>query len=229
MGPRVLGGVPKPRELSPAEFAKIDGTTCAIVDTRPWAQFKSGHAKGALTLPLGNSFNTDAGSMIGENEKIYLVIDAARLDEAVRDLIRVGLDEIVGWIDASKMSEVAAAGGAIEKTEEIDVAAAHVLLGGTTAASVRPFILDARRRVEFAEAHIESAHNIAHTRLLGRMNEVPKDRHILVHCRSGARSARACSLLQKHGYRVTNLAGGMLAWQAEAAKGAPCCTASCST
>jgi rhodanese-related sulfurtransferase len=33
-----------------------------------------------------------------------------------------------------------------------------------------------------------------------------------VNCRSGARSARACSLLQKHGYRVTNLAGGMLAW-----------------
>jgi hydroxyacylglutathione hydrolase len=229
MGPRVLGGVPKPRELSPAEFAKIDGTTCAIVDTRPWAQFKSGHAKGALTLPLGNSFNTDAGSMIGENEKIYLVIDAARLDEAVRDLIRVGLDEIVGWIDASKMSEVAAAGGVMETTAEIDIAAAHALLEDSLASAARPFVLDARRRVEFAEGHIDGAHNIAHTRLFGRMNEVPKDRHILVNCRSGARSARACSLLQKHGYRVTNLAGGMLAWQADAAKGETCGTASCGT
>jgi rhodanese-related sulfurtransferase len=44
------------------------------------------------------------------------------------------------------------------------------------------------------------------------LNDVPKDRHILVNCRSGARSARACSLLQRHGYDVTNLAGGILAW-----------------
>lgn len=36
--------------------------------------------------------------------------------------------------------------------------------------------------------------------------------NFLVSCRSGARSARACSLLQRHGYDVTSLAGGMLAW-----------------
>jgi hydroxyacylglutathione hydrolase len=213
--------------MSPAEFAKIDGTTAAIVDTRPWAQFKKAHAKGALALPLGNTFNTDAGSMIGEGETIYLVIDPARVDEAVRDLIRVGLDDIAGWIDATKMSDVAAAGGTLETIEEVDVAAAQVLLGGATAASARPFVLDARRRVEFAEGHIDGAHNIAHTRLFGRMAEVPKDRHILVNCRSGARSARACSLLQKHGYRVTNLAGGILAWQAERAKSQACGAVEC--
>ncbi len=208
MGPKILGGVPQPKELSPAEFAKLDGTACAIVDTRAWGAFKTGHAKGALTLPLGNSFNTDAGSMIGEDEAIHLVVEPSRLDEAVRDLIRVGLDRIEGWLDASRMGEVAAAGGAVETTPEIDVAAAQSML-----AEVKPFVLDARRKVEFAEGHIAGAHNIAHTRLLARVAEVPKDRPILVNCRSGARSARACSLLQKHGYRVTNLAGGMLAWQ----------------
>jgi hydroxyacylglutathione hydrolase len=228
MGPRVLGGVPKPREMSPAEFAKLDGTTCAIVDTRSWSEFKSRHVRGALLLPLGNTFNTDAGSMIGEHEQIYLVIDRARVDEAVRDLIRIGLDAIVGWIDAAKMADVAALGGAMESTDEIDVAAAKRLLSSTTT-SERPFVLDARRKVEYAEAHLEGAYNIAHTRLLGRLPEVPKDRPVLVHCRSGARSARACSLLQKYGYRVTNLAGGMLAWQADAAKSATCCTTACNT
>jgi hydroxyacylglutathione hydrolase len=76
-----------------------------------------------------------------------------------------------------------------------------------------PFVLDVRRKTEFAEGHIAGATNIAHTRLLSRLAEVPKDRPILVNCRSGARSARACSLLQRHGYHVTNLAGGMLAWE----------------
>ena len=207
MGPRVLGGVPQPKELSAAEFAKLDGGSCAIIDTRAWTAFKAGHPKGALSIPLTNSFNTDAGSMVAEDERIYLVVEAARLDEALRDLIRVGLDDIAGWIDAAKVGQISAAGGTLEKTEEVDVAAAQRFIS-----EVKPFLLDARREVEFAEGHIGDALNIAHTRLLGRLSEVPKDRPILVNCRSGARSARACSLLQKHGYRVTNLAGGMLAW-----------------
>jgi hydroxyacylglutathione hydrolase len=207
MGPRVLGGVPQPKELSAAEFAKLDGGSCAIIDTRAWTAFKAGHPKGALSIPLTNSFNTDAGSMVAEDERIYLVVEAARLDEAVRDLIRVGLDDIAGWIDAAKVGQISAVGGTLEKTEEVDVAAAQRFIS-----EVKPFLLDARRKVEFAEGHIGDALNIAHTRLLGRLSEVPKDRPILVNCRSGARSARACSLLQKHGYRVTNLAGGMLAW-----------------
>lgn len=63
------------------------------------------------------------------------------------------------------------------------------------------------------EGHIAGAINIAHTRLLSRLADVPKDRDVLVNCRSGARSARACSLLPKHGYECSNLAGGMLAWE----------------
>jgi hydroxyacylglutathione hydrolase len=54
--------------------------------------------------------------------------------------------------------------------------------------------------------------NVAHTRLAARLAEVPKDRHLLVNCRTGKRSARASSFLQRLGYEVTNLEGGILAW-----------------
>ena len=130
------------------------------------------------------------------------------MDEAVRDLIRVGLDKFCGWYDASKLDAFVEAGGTLVPTAEITVSDARVLLDTT-----KPFVLDVRRKTEFAEGHIAGATNIAHTRLLSRLAEVPKDRPILVNCRSGARSARACSLLQRHGYEVTNLAGGMLAWE----------------
>jgi hydroxyacylglutathione hydrolase len=76
-----------------------------------------------------------------------------------------------------------------------------------------PFVLDVRRRSEFVEGHIPGAVNIAHTRLLSRLNELPSDRRLLVNCRGGARSARACSLLERNGFDCVNLAGGMLAWQ----------------
>lgn len=207
IGPRVLGGVPTPRELSVDDLKKVVEKKAMVIDTRSWAAFKQGHLPGALHLPLNNTFNTDAGSLIGEHDVIHLIIEPSRVDEAVRDLIRVGLDKFCGWYDASKLDAFVEAGGTLVPTAEITVSDARVLLDTT-----KPFVLDVRRKTEFAEGHIAGATNIAHTRLLSRLAEVPKDRPILVNCRSGARSARACSLLQRHGYQVTNLAGGMLAW-----------------
>jgi len=208
LGPKVLGGVPKPKQLNAAELITIDGSKSTIIDARTWAAFKTGHVPGALFLPLNNSFTTDAGSMIREHEVIYLIIEPARVDEAVRDLIRVGLDHIGGWFDANAINQYQAIGGTIVSTAEISVTDAQNMLELD-----KPFVLDARRNAEFAEGHIPGAFNITHTRLLSRLSEVPKDRSILINCRSGGRSARACSLLQKHGYEVTNLAGGMLAWE----------------
>ncbi|MFT3685272.1 MAG: MBL fold metallo-hydrolase [Phycisphaerales bacterium] len=46
-GPRVLGGVPKPRQLDASAMKAIDGRSNAILDTRPWAAFKAGHVPGA--------------------------------------------------------------------------------------------------------------------------------------------------------------------------------------
>jgi hydroxyacylglutathione hydrolase len=208
MGPKVLGSVPAPRELTVDELKKVDGAKSAIIDTRPWAAFKAGHVPGALHLPLNNSFNTDAGSLIAEHEPMVLIVEPGRVDEAVRDLIRVGLDNFAGWFDPAKLEAYRTAGGKLVPTEEKTVEEARVLIE-----TAKPFLLDVRRASEFREGHIPGATNIAHTRLLARLSEVPKNRPILVNCRSGARSARACSLLQKNGFDCTNLAGGMLAWE----------------
>jgi hydroxyacylglutathione hydrolase len=207
-GPKLLRGIPRPPQLSPEQLKSLDGTRCAIVDTRPWAAFRTGHVPGALALPQGNSFPTDAGSMIAEQEKIYLIVDTPRLEETVRDLIRVGLDDFGGWFDAAALPQYQATGGSLIPTPEISVQQAMSLLETN-----KPFLLDARRHGEFVEGHIPGALNIAHTRLLSRLSEVPRDRPILVNCAGGGRSARACGLLQKHGYDVMNLAGGFHAWE----------------
>ncbi|MCG3124898.1 MAG: Thiosulfate sulfurtransferase GlpE [Phycisphaerales bacterium] len=207
-GPKVLGGVPQPRQLNAAQLVAIDGAKSAIIDTRPWNAFKAGHVPGSLHLPLNNSFNTDAGSLIDEHESIVLIVEPGRVDEAVRDLIRVGLDNFTGWFDVNQFGAYQSAGGRLAGADEQTVAQARETIGQR-----KPFVLDVRRAAEFRDGHIPGAVNIPHTRLLERLNEVPKDRTILVNCRGGARSARSCSLLQKHGYACTNLAGGMLAWE----------------
>lgn len=49
-----------------------------------------------------------------------------------------------------------------------------------------------------------------------KVKELPKNRELIVHCRSGGRSAKACEILMKNGYsNVFNLSGGILAWKRE--------------
>jgi hydroxyacylglutathione hydrolase len=203
MGPAVLGGLPKPRELTAAEVARLDTRRTAVIDTRAWPAFRDAHLAGSLFVPLANSFNADAGSFVDEGEEIVLLVEPARVEEAVRDLVRIGLDRVVGWFDAARFGELAAAGARIASTREIEAKDTDAEI-----AARAPFVLDVRRAVEFAAGNIADAANIAHTRLRARLAEVPQGRAVLVHCQGGVRSARACALLERHGYSVTNVAGG---------------------
>lgn len=86
----------------------------------------------------------------------------------------------------------------------------------------RLFLLDVRTPAEFRAEHIPGAKLIPLQELPGRMGEVPKDRDVVVVCRSGSRSAVAASILTKAGFpRVYNLTGGMLAWQRLATRPKP--------
>ena len=77
------------------------------------------------------------------------------------------------------------------------------------------YILDVRQPEEEAEGTIPGAHLIPLATLPGRLGELPADREILVHCRSGGRSGRAVKLLREAGFsRAVNVAGGINAWNA---------------
>lgn len=77
------------------------------------------------------------------------------------------------------------------------------------------FLLDVREPHEFAAFNI-GGHLIPLNELSQRVNEIPKDKPIIVYCRSGKRSDIAGQWLKAQGYTdVKNLTGGMLAWQEE--------------
>ncbi len=73
-------------------------------------------------------------------------------------------------------------------------------------------IVDVREPYEYASGHIKGAKLIPLGSLPNRLNELNKDKNIILVCASGARSGRAASFLSKKGYRVFNLAGGMMRW-----------------
>ncbi len=77
-------------------------------------------------------------------------------------------------------------------------------------------ILDVREDKEYAAGHIPKAKHIPLGQLNSRIKELDKhkNKQILVTCRSGQRSGRACGILKKAGFEtVFNQSGGIIAWE----------------
>lgn len=74
-------------------------------------------------------------------------------------------------------------------------------------------LVDIRTPAEIAQGAIPDAMRLPMHLIPMRMNELPKDRDVVLYCRSGARSYQACAYMMQQGYdRVLNLRGGIIAW-----------------
>lgn len=74
-------------------------------------------------------------------------------------------------------------------------------------------VIDVREVEEVTEGKIPGAMHIPLGLLEFRMHELDKEIEYTMVCRSGGRSGKATQLLASHGFKVVNMAGGMLAWQ----------------
>jgi len=74
-------------------------------------------------------------------------------------------------------------------------------------------LIDVREEREWEAGHAPDAEHLPLARLPEAVSSLPRDATIVVVCRSGARSARAASALDRAGFDVVDLGGGMAAWQ----------------
>ena len=73
-------------------------------------------------------------------------------------------------------------------------------------------LLDVRENEEIAIAKIQSSTHIPMGQIVDRIDEIDKNKPVIVMCHSGGRSARVGVYLAKNGYDATNLAGGINSW-----------------
>lgn len=70
-------------------------------------------------------------------------------------------------------------------------------------------LVDVRTAAEFAEGHIRGARNLPVQEMERKMRELPKDKPVILYCRSGNRSGMALQMLQAAGYTNVYNAGGL--------------------
>ncbi|MGE0815981.1 MAG: rhodanese-like domain-containing protein [Vicinamibacterales bacterium] len=200
-GPALLPALPAPAAI---HAAGIDGVVAdrrtVVLDTRPRTAYFAGHLPGAILAELDYQFCSVAGSFVEEDTPLVLVVEAARVEEAVRALIRVGLDRVAGYITPDTLAAYTKAGGTLARTELIDMAQLE-----QRRAAGEGRVLDVRGGAEFEAGHVPGAINVAHTRITQHLAELPTDTPLLVHCNSGARSAAVVSLLEQRGFRAAQV------------------------
>ena len=82
-------------------------------------------------------------------------------------------------------------------------------------------VLDVRTVDEFKGGHLPKAinANVMNSELLSKAAQLDKNKPVFVYCRSGARSARACSILAGQGFtELYNMSGGISSWMGKVVK-----------
>ncbi|MFY7950887.1 MAG: rhodanese-like domain-containing protein, partial [Armatimonadaceae bacterium] len=185
--------------------------TTLVLDTRATGLFKQGHVPGAIEVQLDGNFAPYVGAVMPPLAPVVVVAEPGREREAMTRLIRVGYENIVGWLDGG-MDAWVAAGGEIATAKAVEPAEFRRQVEAGTA----PQMLDVRTPGEWEAGHVDGALHIPLAELPARLADVPEG-PIAVLCGSGYRSAIAQSLLLRSGHRdVVDILGGWKAWTAAA-------------
>jgi hydroxyacylglutathione hydrolase len=213
-GPRLLGPeMPGQQRFRAAEVHERLCEHCMVLDVRPKEAFAAAHIPGSINIPLGPSLPTWAGWVLPYDKRLVLIAPhPADVPAVVTDLVRVGLDQVEGYIEDG--IDAWENGGFV--LAQLDSLTVHGLAERLRSPSAqRPFILDVRTESEWNAGHIDGAHHVHGGLLQERLGEVPADRPVAVICGTGYRGSIAASFLKAHGRReVANVLGGMSAWTA---------------
>ncbi|HSS44297.1 MAG TPA: rhodanese-like domain-containing protein, partial [Thermoanaerobaculia bacterium] len=208
-GPGSLEDLRRPEPLAPATVDQMQRKGAVVLDTRPAAQYGTGHVPGSLHIGLSGQFASWAGTLIPPETPIVLVTeDEQHVEEAQTRLARVGLENVAGYL-AGGILAWHESGRALAAIEQVSV---EELRRRLSEAESRQLV-DVRRAGEWQAGHIARAVHVPLHQLSARAAELDRTSPLTAICAGGYRSSIATSLLERQGFtRITNVIGGMAAW-----------------
>lgn len=187
-----------PESLNAAELTRRLEDGEWVVDLRHRVAFASNHLKDSVSFQYGpgSSFTSYLGWVLPWDEKLTLVGSHEDVENAIRDLSRIGIDSPDAAVGTDP--HALAPDAAVASYPRVDW---DGVLAGRAAGDT---VLDVRRADEFAASRVAGALNVPLHELLSRMDEVPAGK-LWVHCGSGYRAGVAASLLQRAGKDVVHI------------------------
>jgi hydroxyacylglutathione hydrolase len=199
----LLTEVPTIKELSAAELKAAMDKGVKLIDTRNKLDFEKGFIEGSINIQGNNSFATWMGWFVNYNEPFILLAAPSQMDDLTRKLMRIGLDNIYGFVDAAKINELS----------DAPLLTSTMVTISDVKANTTAEVIDLRGVAEYNSGHIAGATNVFVGTLLQNLAKVPKDKPVIIHCQGGDRAAIGYSLLVKEGYtNVSNYSPGMNEW-----------------
>ncbi len=205
MGP-ANAAVPGPVDLShpvPADAADLRCRVEAgewVVDLRDRTAYAAGHVRGTFSFGTDGSFITYLGWLIPWGTPVTLLAATVEdVQEAQRDLVRIGIDRpaaaatgtVQDWAGGDDLAS-------FERVTFDDLAARR----RDAADGGGPLVLDVRRDDERAGGWVAGSQHVPLHALLGRLDEVPADQPVWVHCAAGYRASIAAGVLDRAGRDV---------------------------
>ena len=185
----------------------LQASGAQILDSRDPAEFAAAHLRGSVNVGLVGQYATWAGTVLVHDRPIVLVTDPGREAESAMRLGRIGFDAVAGYLNDG-LASLADRPELTSATERLSpLLAAERAAGGT-------LVVDVRAQTERSSGAIPGSLSLPLSQLSRRLNELPRDRPLLVHCAGGYRSSIATSVLKAEGFtEVSELAGGIAAWE----------------
>lgn len=199
--------VPVPPPLSPDLFAAHVADGAIVLDARMPQAFAGAHVPGSLNV-WADGLATYAGQVLPLDARVVLILpEHARIVDVARTLYRVGQDRVQGWL-VGGFEAWQNQGRELARVEPLSTPAVEARL---RAGAV---VLDVRNPGESANDTVPGALRIPLAELEDRLDEVPRDRDVIVMCSVGHRGSTGASVLLRNGWpRVANYLGGFTAWQ----------------
>lgn len=200
----LLVEVPKLAKLNQKEIDNAIKNGLIVIDARPKATSGKGYIPGSLLIENMKTFSTFVGSVVDYQNQIVLVAEENQIEDLTRKLIRIGMDNIYGYITNPSEQNLA-----LENVKTIDIDTFKSYLGNKNIQKI-----DVRTENEYKSGHIKGVENIALNTLENNLDKINKKEPVIIHCQSGARAAIAYSILVKNGFEnILNYSGGINDWK----------------
>lgn len=187
--------------LNKNDFVSRINSGAHILDSREAEVFAKSFVKGSINIGLEGAFAFWVGSLLAFNQPLLLVTEKGKEEETISRLLRIGYENILGYLDDELPDELIASIDSVDYFEDSDK------LENVT-------ILDVRNTNEFHDVRFNDSVNIPLSLLLNRFDRLNNADQIAICCAGGYRSMIAASILKAKGFKnVLNIRGGVNAYR----------------